>query len=384
MRTKQALEDRVNPLQRMFGVFLRLERGRLGKNSAEVAQRFGVSDTYLRLVEAGKATLNQSLVFRIIAEYADTTAPTHDTRTIIFNRLAIFMVGLHWVGAEMNHRSDRDAMKSLAEEVSDFEVLYSRTKRYFDLKDETSKREFLELVAAPEIDRFLRSPDYLPLDQKSIEDEILPRSELLKMPGLNIEFLFEIKQALQGRSFVHGPNAASEWESRRAAQFRKVRGVFSKIHYIVDEGNLEHFHYDYLSHVPFEEFNMVFIEHKDEAAIKADFITLLNAGRTKSSRLGPLSKDEEEKVHIRCLNAEETKRYKDQLEQLRCCADGEDPMVPLEAFWSFETFTGLQVGFVGLLKANRDRVTNLTFQESFEKAEMFDKLWSELNSARKN
>src|SRR4051794_28674464 len=91
----------VNPLQRMLGVFLRLERTKLGYSSSDVARRLGLTDTYFRLAESGRAALNQGLVFKIIEVFAATNAPTHDNRTISFNRFALYLVGTHWVGAEM-------------------------------------------------------------------------------------------------------------------------------------------------------------------------------------------------------------------------------------------------------------------------------------------
>ena len=69
----------VNPLQRMLGAYLRLERTKLGFSSNYVARRLGLNDTYLRLAESGRAALNQSLVFKIIEVFADSTSQTHDT-----------------------------------------------------------------------------------------------------------------------------------------------------------------------------------------------------------------------------------------------------------------------------------------------------------------
>ena len=132
--------EALNPLQRMFGTFLRLERSRLGHSSKEVAAKLGVSDTYLRLAEAGRAPLNQSLVFKIIEVFADSDAPTHDSRTISFNRLALFLVGMHWVGAEMaalkGKNAGQRAMMALAASVSDFQVFTERTNQYFSLDGE--------------------------------------------------------------------------------------------------------------------------------------------------------------------------------------------------------------------------------------------------------
>ena len=166
-------QNQLNPLQRMFGTFLRMERTRLGLSSRCVADRLQVTDTYLRLAEAGRAALNQSLAFKIIEVFADSDAQTHEFRTISFNRLALFMVGMHWVGAEMagHNESGRDAVEDLGARVSDFQVFFDRTNEYFELPEgKPEQKGFLEKVASPAVGVFLRSESYGRDDIGSLEE----------------------------------------------------------------------------------------------------------------------------------------------------------------------------------------------------------------------
>ena len=177
-RKKTTPIDVENPLQRMFGAFLRAERARLELSSSEVAGKLHISDTYLRLVEAGGATLNQSLILKIIEVFADYKTQTHDSRTIHFERLALFMVGLHWVGAEMATLKGKDAgrvaLQSLADRVSDFQRFFDRTAHYFELKDGSQEqRTYLEKIAAVEVGNFLRTEAYGRQDLESIKTSLM-------------------------------------------------------------------------------------------------------------------------------------------------------------------------------------------------------------------
>lgn len=365
--------DAVNPLQRMFGTFLRLERSRLGYSSKDVADKFRVSDTYLRLAESGRAALNQSLVFTIIQVLADSNAPTHDSRTIIFSRLALLTVGTHWVGAEMALYSGKDAGKqaieALALRVSDFQHFLDITKEYFDLQeDSAAQKEFLENVAAPEVGEFLRNEAYGGTDTESLEKNILPLRELLDLPTLNLELVLDLKQALSGRSFVHTADVASKWESQRKTQFRYERGLYARAELIVSDRNLDKFHFEHLSETGFREVQMIFLDG-DEKKLKDDFINFIDAGRSKAG-LKLLKPQERDKIHFRCLTRQERTRHKSKLYELR----SRDSDV-LEAYWSFQAHSGLHIGFVGVAGDNAENTRNLNFRDSLHRNELFGQVW---------
>jgi len=378
-RVKVSPDGGVNPLVRMFGVALRLERLRLNQSSKAMAGRLGLSDTYLRLVESGRALLGQTLVFKLIEVYGELA-----NRPIEFNRLSTFLVAMQWVGAQMADRPEdtngEEALKGLAERVSDFEVFYERVRAYF-VKSGGEQQRFLEEVAAPEVRGFLSSNTYGQSDKSSIEEEILPRSELLKLPTLNIDLLFELKESLQHRTFSHTPNDAAYWESRRASQFRKIRGLFVSHTLVIDAPNLARFHYDYLFSDRFEELQMIFFEDTcDSSALRDDFIRLLNQGRTANGKVA-LGPKEEAKIKFRCVTKQQQKSLASNLTLIRRRElDSEDATTTRDCYWSFEMFSGLQIGFVGLLLHDRDKVTNLTFEESLTKVGAFDAVWNGLDS----
>jgi transcriptional regulator with XRE-family HTH domain len=371
----------VNPLQRMLGNFLRLERTRLGYSSAEVARRLGLTDTYFRMAESGRAALNQSLVFKIIEVFAATNAPTHDSRTISFNRFALYLVGTHWIGAEMaTHDSDEDAAKnafeSLAYLVADFQTLYEHTRIYFEL-DEGSpeQKRFLEEVAAPEIGEFLRSEFYGSAGGK--DRDFLRLDEL---PTLNVEIILDLKQSLAGRSFVHTDKIAAKWEVDRAPQFKFQRGLFSTSDLIVGEENLDVFHYEFLGQSRFRESRLIFVNaDESERALTAQFVALLNRARARARGLSPLSKHEQDKLKFVCLTPAERKAHKDEIETLlRRDNRGH------KAYWSFETHAGLDISFVGVRDSNAENIRNLTLRDARERAQKFERLWSPLDAARAN
>jgi transcriptional regulator with XRE-family HTH domain len=376
--------DVFNPLQRMLGTYLRVERSKLGYSSAEVAARLGLTDTYFRLAESGRAALNQSLVFKVIEVFADSTAPTHDPRTISFNRFALYMVGMHWVGAEMAlpkyrpKEAARLAMEHLASRVTDFQEFYERTKQYFDLKEDSREQKiFLEEVAAAEVADFLRFEAYGREDENAWSQGIL---NILDLPTLNMDIVLDLKQALTGRSFVHTADVASKWEAQRTSQFRNVRGVYRHCNIIVNPANLDEFHFEYLSEERFSTVRMIFVEaDANAAALKREFIRLLDAGRKAKTSLEPLKPKEAEKIHFVCLSDDERRQHSQNLEQLlrRESADrrtsGEH-----QAYWSFEAHSGLHIGFVGLLDSNPESTRNLNLRDSFRKTSIFDRLWSDV------
>ncbi len=392
--TGNAGNSLVNPLQRMLGTYLRVERTKLGYSSEYVAGRLSLTDTYLRLVETGRASLNQSLVFKIIEVFADSNTQTHDSRTISFSRLAIFMVGAHWLGAEMallsktpEPESAKRAIEALGLRDNDFQVFFERTSGYLDQPEGSpEQRKFLETVAAPEVGEFLRSDAYGHIDIKRLEDDILPLREFLELPTLNIDILLDLKQALAGRSFVHTADVASIWESKRSSQFRYVRGLYSTSELVISKDNLDSFHFEYLSEKRFSEVQMIFITAKKNAdSLKDSFIEWLNHGRKKVRGLEPLTPEECKKIHFACLSVAQEKKHAAILETIRR-RDFSDPnnKTIYDAYWSFETLAGLHIGFVGLVdKQNPDSTRNLDLRMSFEKARQFDELWRDINATHK-
>jgi len=393
-RMKTVESGAVNPLQRMLGTHLRLERARLGYSSKDVAAKLGLTDSYLRLAESGRATLNQSLVFRIISLFADSAGTTRDTRAISFPRLALFLVGVHWIGAEMATQKKPDlgrrAMEDLAALSVDFEIFVRSTRRYFEL-DEGSivQRVFLEEVAAPEVGRFLRTEAYSREDIDSIQNSVLDiQRDLLDLPTLNLDLLFDLKRGLAGRSFVHTDEVAANWESQRASQFAQVRGLFINANHILDPANFERFHYEFLSQALFASLRLIFIDTAESSRenLISHFIANVNAGRKKAEpKLEALTQKEIDKIHIVSLNDFQRKQHAEALAQLQR-GEGRNSPPTYDAYWSFETHYKLNIGFVGWREdsGNADSTRNLTLGTSFYKAKCFDELWKALHGQDKS
>lgn len=381
----------VNPLQRMLGTYLRRERVRLGRSSEETAAKLGLTDTYLRLTESGRAALNLSLIFRIIEMFADTSSPTHESRTISFQRLAIYMVGTHWVGAEMARlgdapKADHRAFETLALNVRDFALLYERVRDYF-LKDGAAQRDFLERIAAVEVGRFLQVENYYTeeFEQSYKEGEqVLPLSDLIELPTLNLDILLDLKRSLTGRSFVHTPDVAAKWESDRASDFKFVKGVFANATLAISEENLRQFHYRFLAEPNFQELQMVFVNagsHQSEKTLRTHFADWLDWLRKDKTR----QRDVMKKVSFRVLTPAERQAHDETLTRLRLGGPAHYPRgVPYDAYWSFETHSGLPISFIGWLDNKyADNTRNLDWRSAREKSRRFDQLWKELHVGHK-
>ena len=361
----------ANPLQRMLGTFLRVERARLSYSTKEVADRLGLNDTYYRLAESGRAALNQSLVFKIIEVFAASDVPTHDIRPISFNRFALYMVGTHWVGAEMalqptKGQAGKRAVEALASLVSEFHIFYEQTKGYFDLEEGDEQRRFLENIAAPAVGVFLRSEIY-----GTSEKEFL---QVGNLPTLNIDILLDLKRSLTDRSFVHSQKIAARWESEKASQFHTFRAIFNRSNLILNQDNLDLFHYEYLGQKRFKEGQLIFVQSDlDERLLKDKFIQMLNIGRKKKNdaNLKDMSQDEIDNLKFRCIDKNQYQLYNDKIKGI--LADN-------EAYWSFETHFGLQISFLGLQDDNVENVRNLNLLDADEKVKEFDELWKKINA----
>jgi hypothetical protein len=382
--TKKKKSDVLNPLQHFFGCFLRLERLKLGRTSADVANTLDLTDSYLRLAESGRATLNQSLAFKIIEVYVDPSAQTRENRTISFNRLAVFLVASHWLAAEMTvHEPDhaaRRAFEALAARVSDFEIFLERTKKYFDLEEGSAEqKKFLEDVAAPEVRAFLRSDTYGAATPGELSEGLLGLKELLDLPSLNIEPLLDLKESLAGRPFVHTADIAARWEARASSKFRRVSGVYATSELIISEPNLEQFDYRYLANPRFESVRMIFVAGGNEKKLLTEFIKFLNAGRSKKREVPELRPEERDKIHIRCLSGPERLKFESQVNALRLRPGTADVN---DAYWSFKTHDGLDFGFVGVRGMDAENTRNLRIRDSLQRARQFNDLWTDLDAAR--
>lgn len=284
--------------------------------------------------------------------------------------------------------ADRRATEALASRDTDFDIFFTRTKRYFELPED-AKKAFLEEVAAPEVGLFLRSDSYGRTGIQEIRNDILDlQKDLLDLPTLNIDILLDLKRALAGRSFVHTDDVAAKWEAQRASQFRRVRGLYLNEKLIVDQANFDRFHYDFLKEEQFSALQFIFMNAgRSRDALKTAFITYLNKGRKnapETQRLSPLTTDEQAKIHIMTLSEAQREEHEMVLTQLRR-ADGSNAMT-YAAYWSFETLYDLNIGFLGWRADNNnaDSTRNLTLESSVAKANLFTTLWNTLNAPNKN
>jgi hypothetical protein len=368
----------------MFGTFLRKERKRLLVDSKDAATALQLTETYYRLVEAGRATFNQSLALRL-ADYLHDRAASAGVEplNVHFKRLAIFLVGAHLVGAEMvavgGAGSDQVAMDRLAERDSDFELFHSRTRRYYDLREGPLRHAFLEDVAAPEVATFLASVAYADAtDGAKLVEQVLSSKTLLALPSASLEMVIGLTANLAGRPFMHTREIAPKWEESHARLFVRVSGVYETPNLILDEANLASFHYPYLSARGFKEVRFLFLEPGNAAKTKTAFIRGLERGRVGAGV--PLSPLDHRKVSVIHATEADLARHGEGLRALRTAAPSGVDQLEFQAYWSFETGIQLPIGFVGIRTGAAENIWNLSLAESFQRQRAYDLIWSALAS----
>jgi hypothetical protein len=370
----------------MFGTFLRLERNRARLESRVVATELGLTETYYRLIESGRATLNQSLVFRLISLLESHRAHSGELPAQIhFERLAIYLVGAQWVSAEITaHRNVKDAnllaVEALASHSADFQRFHLRTQRYYSLREgEEAQRRFLEETAADAVGEFLGNIEYARPSTEAMFQDAIPAAELLDLPTLNVEMVTRLLEDLKGRRFVHTRQLASEWENRTTPRIRNLHGIFRYSDLIFSPDNLQYFHYQYLREQHFRQLRFVFLGSDQAKPHKADFVKRLNAAR-KATNLSAIEPECAEKITFITLGAEQAAQYGDQVRRFFQRSESE---AAYDAYWSFDTrsvmrgskMRDIPIGFVGRRAGYTDDVWNLSLTESFNKRSEFDEFW---------
>jgi transcriptional regulator with XRE-family HTH domain len=373
-----------NPLQRMLGTYLRVERRRLGLDTVDIAEMLGLSDTYFRLVESGGAPLNQSLVFKLLEFLAARgAAVTSGPARVHFQRLALFLVGSHLVGAEMaalggKRGSDLRAMEMLAKRDDDFRQFHQRTQRYYGLSEDQLK-QFLHDDAALEVAAFLGNLAYArPTKEKeNLVEKVLPSHGVLAMPTMNVEMVRRLIVDLSGRPFVHTPLLAAEWENRMAPTFKNVRGVYARTSMIISSKNLGMFLYPYLFERSCREVRFLFLESADPDVTKEQFIKQLNTAR-RAAGLDVVGRDHAKKLRIACVSDKDWKTLEPRFSELRRRTNLDKTWPMYDAYWSFDTTAEVPISFVGIEGTTSEDIWNLSLEESFAKRAEFDKLWGEI------
>jgi hypothetical protein len=373
----------ANPLLRMLGTFFRLERSALKAGSKAIAKELGLTDTYYRLVESGRASLNQAMAVKLTEVLADRRGSQSITPSQIhFQRLAVFLVGTQLVGSSMLSAEDTDAdrlaMEALAERDADFELFHRRTRGYYSLPEGEPRLRFLEDEAVPEVRRFLSKLTYAePPELSQIVEDVLPAKDILALPSANVEMLVRLAADLTDRPFVHTRHVAAKWEERHARIFVRCRGVYEKAQLILAQENLDQFNYLYLSEESFKEERFLFLDPGEKDATKAALVGGLNRAREKAGR-PPVSDTDKDKIHVAHLPASGMDAIRDQIRSLCTVASVLVEEEEYQAFWSFETSLNIPIGFVGRNVNKTLDVLNLSLAASVKREREFDLIWSEI------
>ena len=379
----------------MFGTYLRLERKRLALDSGTVAEEMGLAETYYRLIEAGRAPLNQGLSFKWLELIARHSVHISGTAAQIhLHRLALYLVGVQIVNADMANMAEYGevehcnlrAVEALAERDADFEQFHRKTKNYYTLGDsDEHQRQFLEEIAAPCVGEFLTTAGYANPSGADIVEQIMPTKMLLELPTINIEMISRLVTELTARPFMHTSHLAATWESRMARKFRAAHGIYAHADVLFGDRNVSNFLYPYITETRFRVLRLVFVKaHAGNTSdtLKSDFIARVNHERRTLLELPPLGDEHVKKIDIILLTKAQALKFAAEINDMLVRdhpTDGDDQ--PYDAYWSFETAidmdrTGesmhIPIGFVGASGTRATDIWNLDLAESARKNTKFD------------
>lgn len=179
-----------NPLQKFFGVYLRIRRKRAEIPAEYMARSLGVSPTYYRLIEAGQAVIGLGRVSDLICVFAPRKV------YIDLSSLATLLTGIAILEKSLLDETDsEDPFRALVD-YTDFKELLSETRPYFAFQESgADQQNFLETGAYNAVRKFLEtSPSQRDLDN--------PHLSLKDMPAGGVEILKNLHRQLIGRRFI--------------------------------------------------------------------------------------------------------------------------------------------------------------------------------------
>lgn len=395
MARKKTSPDQANPLQRMFGAYLRVTRNHLDLPTRDASAALGLTETYYRLVEAGRAALAPSLSFRLIGLLANAKVRDgRPTPKIHFSRLALYLSGIHWVNAEMVRLAEENvdknalastAMSSLILQDADFEYFHTQTKRYYEFDEFEEKfRSFLDEIGAPSVGHFLETTEYVRATNDSVTEMVLPKSKLLEMPSLNAEMIVRLADDLAGRPFIHTPPLASAWEDRNSASIRSAQAIFGDPELILGDQNLKYFHYHYLRQPHFRTLRFIFLTASNIASLKDEFVKRLNGARAAAGH-EPVEERYFQKIRILRPTLNQINTVKPLLSEMFTEVPGSfgGPR-QYDCYWAFDlslsTDCKVPISFVGRNESYGDEIYNLSLARSISKQQLFERIWRELEA----
>lgn len=183
-----------NPLQKFFGVYLRIRRKTVGITVDYMARSLGVSPTYYRLIESGRAVIGLGLVSDLICVFVPRKI------YMDFSSLATLLAGIAILEKSLLDETDsEDPFRALVD-YTDFKELLSETRPYFAFQESgADQQNFLETGAYNAVRKFLEtSPAQRDLDN--------PYISLKDVSAGGVDILKSLHQQLIGRRFM-GENA---------------------------------------------------------------------------------------------------------------------------------------------------------------------------------
>jgi transcriptional regulator with XRE-family HTH domain len=179
-----------NPLQKFFGVYLRLRKNELKLTTEYMARSLGVTPTYYRLIEAGQAAVALGRASDLI--YVFTPRKVY----IDLSSLATLLTGIAIVEKSLvDEINSEDPFRALVD-YSDFKELLEETRPYLAFQESgADQQNFLETTAYSAVREFLET-------SPGQRDRNNPHLSLKGVSAGGVEILKHLHRQLIGRRFV--------------------------------------------------------------------------------------------------------------------------------------------------------------------------------------
>ncbi len=357
-----------NPLNVIFGAYLKRERNNLGETSVRMAKKLNLGESIYRMIEAGAVNLNINRAMLVVRNFKNSY--------IKFEQLSKYLVAAQVLEYELEKEKAKLNVALMAVSELDEDLMYfiNKTADLYKIDYGTDDyKKNLEEVAVKEMGAFLGNEIYVPKTTIQFKETLL--QEFLDIPSLQMPPIYYYLKSMMAHPLLHIGPVAKEWEEKTEG-FTKLRGLYTDIELIISDVNLKLFRYPYLSEPKFTEFKLIFLTSENEIELKNRFIKKLNVVRDKV-KLPRLSDIEIKKISFKTIPIHRTV-FANEIEKL--LMGRQDIFPKLKAYWSFSHDSGAEIGFVGgAEEPAQNYAINLTFGDSLERRQVFDIIWTAIN-----
>lgn len=318
-----------------------------------------MSSSLYKMAEAGLTSINVNRLPDLMRVFKSSD--------LLFDRLAKYSAGQSYIDHLMisYKQTPKDSFAELADVDSEFKHLYEKSLVYFDYEEGSiGQKKYVHDELVSEVRLFLQNNKYPIKEEEKFHGVII--KEIMTVPSLNLDILLNIVTSFAKMMPQHYGTIAADWEFENRKLFTSVDGFFNNKKYIIDKKNLSIYTYEFLKNDDFSSVNFIFFSTEGSDKLKNEFVSGLS-----NSRNNELAVEEKNKINFKSIS-------KKRNETAGLLMHPKDSRIQLDAFWVFTTKNGNKIGFVGVSGEDINTVYNLTYHETLDRVEIFNKLWQNI------